>query len=130
VASQTLSLPLSKIKIESTNTTRIANSSPTAASCGADLNGNATQLACLNIYDRLKAFAAQQLDTKQTDDIEIRNETVYLRGKPTELTWDKLILAAYFNRLNLSAQAHYATPNIHFDEKKQKGKPFSGVTSI
>jgi len=125
VAAQIFSIPLAKIKIESTNTTRVANSSPTAASCSADLNGKATQLACVNILERLKKIAAQQLNTKQPDDIEIKNEIVYLRDKPTELMWDKLIFAAYFNRINLSAQVHYATPNIYFDEKKKKGKPFA-----
>jgi xanthine dehydrogenase large subunit len=125
VVAQIFSIPLSKIKIESTNTTRVANDSSTSASSGADLNGNATKLACLNILARLKEFAAQQLNTKQPDDIEIKNETVYLQGKPTELMWDKLILEAYFNRINLSAQAHYATPDLHFDVKKKKGKPFA-----
>jgi xanthine dehydrogenase large subunit len=79
----------------------------------------------LNIDARLKAFAAQQLNTKHPDDIELKNETVYLRGEPTELTWDKLILDAYFNRINLSAQAHYATPDIYFEQSQKKGKPFA-----
>jgi xanthine dehydrogenase large subunit len=125
VVAQIFSIPLSKIKIESTNTTRIANSSPTSASSSADLNGNATKLACLNILARLKEFAAQQLNTKQPDDIEIKNETVYLRSKPTELMWEKLIFEAYFNRVNLSAHAYYATPDIYFDQSQKKGKPFA-----
>jgi xanthine dehydrogenase large subunit len=79
----------------------------------------------LNILARLKEFAAKQLNTVQPDDIEIKNENVYLRGEPTALTWNKLILDAYFNRVNLSAQAHYATPNIYFDQNQNKGKPFA-----
>nr|VFK29207.1 MAG: xanthine dehydrogenase large subunit [Candidatus Kentron sp. MB] len=125
VAARMFSIPLSRIKIESTNTTRVANASPTAASCHADLNGHAARLACLNILARLKKFIAQQLNTDRPDDIEIREETVYSRGEPTEFTWDKLISRAYFNRINLSAQAHYATPGIHFDEKTNRGKPYA-----
>jgi len=125
VAARIFSVPLSKIKMESTNTTRVPNTSPTSASYSADLNGHATRLACLNILDRLKAFAAQQLHIDQPDDIEIKDGVVYLRGEPTELTWDTLIFNAYLNRINLSSQAHYATPDLYFDEQKNKGRPFA-----
>jgi len=123
VAARIFSIPLSKIKTESVNTIRVANSSTTAASYSADLNGHAVRLACLNILARLKKFIAEQLDTDQTDDVEIKDGAVCLRGKPTDLNWDKLVLDAYFDRINLSAQAHYATPGIHFDEKTNRGKP-------
>ena len=125
VAARIFSIPLEKIKTESTNTTRVANASPTAASYSADLNGHAARLGCLNILARLKAFAAQRLDTKQPDDIEIKEGIICSKGEPTDLTWNKLISESYFNRINLSAQAHYATPGIHFHEKKNKGKPFA-----
>jgi len=125
VVSRTLSINLSRIKIESTNTTRVANASPTSASYNSDLHGNATRLACLKLLKRLTEFAAKQLDAQESADIEINNETIYLRGEETELTWEKLVNDAYFERINLSAQAHYATPNIYFDQKRFKGKPFA-----
>nr|VFJ99244.1 MAG: xanthine dehydrogenase large subunit [Candidatus Kentron sp. H] len=123
VAAHIFSISPDRIKTESVNTTRVANTSPTSASYSADLNGNATRLACLKILTRLKEFAAQQLDTGQPDNIEIKNGTVYSRGKATEFTWDKLIIDAYLNRINLSAQAHYATPGIE-PGKNQKRKRF------
>ena len=33
--------------------------------------------------------------------------------------------AAYGRRVNLSAQAHYATPKIWFDKTREKGEPFA-----
>jgi len=123
VAAQILSIDPKRIKVENTNTSRVANTSPTAASAGADLNGKATQLACLKILARLKKVAAKKLNS--SDDIKIKNEIIYLRGEPTELRWENLISTAYFNRVNLSAQAHYATPNIYFDKRLEKGKPFA-----
>ncbi|MEN8214812.1 MAG: molybdopterin cofactor-binding domain-containing protein [Pseudomonadota bacterium] len=125
VVSDIFSINVNRIKVESTNTTRVANASPTSASYSADLYGNATKLACLKLLTRIKEFAAKQLNTPHTKDIEIKNETLYLRGKPTELTWDKLISEAYLNRINLSAEGYYTTPNIHFDQSQYKGKPFA-----
>jgi xanthine dehydrogenase large subunit len=57
IAARTIGLPAERIRIETTNTTRVANTSPTAASSGADMNGRATELACRAIPDRLLAVA-------------------------------------------------------------------------
>ncbi|GAI84375.1 unnamed protein product, partial [marine sediment metagenome] len=57
--------------------------------------------------------------------ITIEQEQVLDTGKSTGLDWEQLITTAYLNRVSLSAQAHYATPYIHFDKKKEKGRPFA-----
>ncbi len=124
VAAQTFSIDPERIKLESTNTTRVSNTSPTAASSGADLNGNALLVACKALLQRLKVFAAEQLKASKKD-VEIVNEKVYVKGKETGLTWEKLIQQAFLNRVNLSEHGHYATPVIHFDMKKGKGHPFA-----
>lgn len=125
VAARTFSISPDRVKVETTNTSRVANTSPTAASCGADLNGRAAQIACNQILERLKKVAAGLLNAGILDDIEIKEETVHLDGKATDLTWEKLVNTAYWQRVNLSAQGYYATPNIHFDREKEKGKPFA-----
>ncbi|MBL1211861.1 MAG: molybdopterin-dependent oxidoreductase [Ignavibacteriae bacterium] len=125
VAEKIFSIDISKIKIETTNTTRIPNTSPTAASSGADLNGKATELACVKLFDRLIDFAKNELRCREDSKIEIVNENIIVDGVQSELNWNELIQRAYFNRINLSAQAHFATPEIHFDTKKNKGKPFA-----
>ncbi len=125
VAARTLSINPNRIKVESTNTGRVANMSPTAASTGADMNGQATKIACENILARLKTVAADKLRTNQLDAIEFKDEIVYFHGRKTDVTWTDLVTLAYFARVNLSAQAHYATPNIYFDRKKENGSPFA-----
>ena len=50
---------------------------------------------------------------------------VTVAGKPSELTWSDLALQAYLNRVDLSAHGFYATPNLHFDAEKEKGRPFA-----
>lgn len=71
------SISHARIKIESVDTTRTANTSPTVSSFSADLNGHATRLACLDILNRLKGFISRRLEIQDPDDIEIRNGTVY-----------------------------------------------------
>ncbi|HEB11446.1 MAG TPA: xanthine dehydrogenase, partial [Spirochaetales bacterium] len=125
VASEIFSISPERIKIESTNTTRAANTSPTAASTGADLNGKATEFACRIILERLRRTAAAEQGHNDPGRITIEQEQVLDTGKRTDLDWEKLITIAYLKRVSLSAQAHYATPDIHFDKKKEKGLPFA-----
>ncbi len=124
VAAQTLSTDIKRVRVESTNTTRVANTSPTAASSAADLNGKAVELACRSLLKRLKAAAAEDLGETEPEKVEIKKEVVFFDGRKTSLTWEKLIPSMYARRINLSAQAHYATPGIYFDKKKEKGSPF------
>lgn len=125
VAATIFSVDISKVKIETTNTTRSANTSATAASSGADLNGKAVEIACHNILERLIKSAKQELDADESDQIEIKDEIVYLNGNSTELNWNQLINKSYAKRISLSSQAHYAAPGIYFDKQKAKGEPFA-----
>lgn len=124
VAAQVFSINPSKVKVESTNTTRVANTSPSAASATADLNGKATELACKAILLRLKQRAAIELSGNESE-IEIKDESVWINGTQTNLTWPKLVMSCYLNRESLSESAHYATPGLHFDATKEKGNPFA-----
>ena len=124
VVAQTFSIDPAKIKVNSTNTYRIANTSPSAASATADLNGKATQIACIAILDRLKKVAANELNVA-VEIIEIKEEQVYANGNKTAIDWMKLVLTAYNKRISLSEHGHYSTPDIHFDKTKEKGHPFA-----
>lgn len=124
VAATVLGVSVNRIKLESTNTTRISNMSPTSASVGADLNGHATRLACEAVLQRLQKVAAQNFNTK--DEIKIVDETICINNQATDLNWQQLISMAYFQRVNLSAQAHYATPNVSWDwDAGPVQKPFA-----
>lgn len=124
VASSVFSVEAQRIKLESTNTSRVANTSPTAASSGADLNGNALRIACSALLIRLKNVAADLLNCT-SDEIEIKNEVVFKAAQKTEITWEKLITTAFLKRVSLTENGHYATPTIHFDKTKEKGHPFA-----
>ena len=124
VAAAIFSINPSKIKIHSTNTFRVANTSPSAASATADLNGKAVQMACETLLARLLPVAAE-LANSNANAVQFKNGIVETDGKATEVSWNEVVISAYFKRISLSEHAHYATPGIHFDAQKEKGHPFA-----
>jgi xanthine dehydrogenase large subunit len=126
VAAETFSISPGQVKVHTTNTLRVANTSPSAASATADLNGKAVLLACEAILHRLKIVAAEELNIPfLTDTVKIENGFVFHQNIQTKLDWKTLVNAAFVRRVNLSEHAHYATPGVHFDWTIAKGHPFS-----
>ncbi|MHC1704695.1 MAG: xanthine dehydrogenase molybdopterin binding subunit [Tenuifilaceae bacterium] len=124
VASKVFSVDIKRVKLESTNTSRVANTSPTAASSGADLNGNAVLIACNELLKRLKTIAAKMLNCS-IDEIRIQDELVLKNGEKTDIKWEKLVQTAFLSRICLTENGHYSTPTIFFDKTKEKGHPFA-----
>jgi len=124
VVASCFSLDPSRVRVHSTNTFRVANTSPTAASAAADLNGKAAELACAAILERLRSVAALELNTA-VEGIEIKEGTVWANGEPSAIKWDNIVMLTYNRRISLSEHAHYTPPNIHFDPDTEKGHPFS-----
>lgn len=125
VAASTLGIGADKVRVETTNTLRVPNASPTSASTGADLNGMATKYACEELRARLQKFAAQHLGRDNPDDVTWSDGMVCIGEKRTELTWEKLVAAAQWARIDLSSHAFYATPNVYHDQKTERGRPFA-----
>jgi xanthine dehydrogenase large subunit len=124
VAQSILGISANKVKLETTNTTRVANTSPTAASSTADLNGKAVEMACNSLIERLTKVAAKMLSSKEKN-ISFLEDFVFIDDKKSSLSWEALIAQAMLERVPLSENAHYATPIIHFDKTKEKGHPFA-----
>ena len=125
LAARALGIDTGKVRIESTNTTRIANMSPSAASSTTLLNGNAVVLAADQILARLRIVAAELLSESRADRISIADGEVHNGGKPAGLTWEALVQHAYQSRVGLSAHAFYATPDVHYDKQTEQGQPFA-----
>ena len=125
VAANTLGISTIKIKLETTNTTRVANTSPSAASSTTDLNGHAVYDACQQINTSFHSFIKKDLQLNKEDVIEFRNEVLFVNNQSKNISWNELIAKAYLARTNLSAKGFYATPTINFDKTKEKGHPFS-----
>lgn len=124
VAAHMFSIDASKIKVHSTSTYRIANTSPSAASATADLNGKAVEIACGEILKRLLNVAAEMTNTNSSS-ILFRDNRLWADGRQTDFTWEQVVLTAYIKRVSLSEHGHYATPEINFDASIEKGHPFA-----
>ena len=127
ICSRVFGISADRIKCNSTNTTRIANISPSAASSTTDLNGNATIVACREILEGMKQVAAKELGC-QSSCISIKNGLVLVETKPTKLTWEQLVLKTYFARVQLMAHGFYTPPRLHYDPIKGHGRPFHYYT--
>lgn len=124
VAVSVFKIDSENIKIESTNTTRVANTSPSAASATADLNGKALLIACKALEKRLKENISKYTDCP-SENIDFKSDGIYLNKIKSDLTWNQIINKAFLDRVNLSESGHYSTPLIHFDKSKEKGHPFA-----
>jgi xanthine dehydrogenase/oxidase len=93
VAAQELGVPLDAIFTQDAATYFTANTSPTAASSGSDLNGMAVKNACDQLNERLAPYWA-----KFGPDADMKT----------------IAHAAYFDRVNLSANGFYKTPEIGY----------------
>lgn len=121
IVAQAFSLDMNKVRITATNTDKVPNTSPTAASSGTDLNGMAALNAANTIKTRLINFISHHFEVDSTKVIFDHNMINYGQG---EISFPELISLAYLNRISLSSTGYYATPKIHYDRSKSEGKPF------
>lgn len=125
ITASAFGIDISLVKTENTNTTRNANTSATAASSGADLNGNAALIACKGILRRLEDLYRSKHNLSDSDSVEIKNGKVFVNEVEQSMSWNELVSYAYLSRVDLSEHGFYATPEIHFNPKTNKGKPFA-----
>ncbi|TFW18473.1 xanthine dehydrogenase molybdopterin binding subunit [Massilia arenosa] len=117
-----LGVDFARVRVSATDTSKVANTSATAASTGADLNGKAAQDAARQIRDRLAAFAATKHGGAAAD-VRFADDIVYVNGM--EIDFPQLVQQAYLARVQLWSDGFYATPGLHWDPKTMTGNPFS-----
>ena len=116
-----LGIPFSKVKVSSTRTDKVPNTSASAASSTTDLNGAAALNAISKIKINLATYVKRKYKIKSDEGI-YENGMIKFKGKTFK--FNSLIKEAYLNRVSLSSSGFYATPKIHFDKKNFKGRPF------
>ncbi|WP_207002974.1 xanthine dehydrogenase molybdopterin binding subunit [Trinickia mobilis] len=121
VVANEFGLALSRVRVSATDTSKVANTSATAASTGSDLNGKAAEAAARAIRERLAALAAQQLGGNAQD---VRFEQGSVIGNGGAMPFEQLVNAAYLARIQLWSDGFYATPKVHWDAKTLTGHPF------
>jgi xanthine dehydrogenase large subunit len=121
VVADVFGLPLAQVRVTATDTSKIANTSATAASTGSDLNGKAAEDAATTIRERLAQVAAQTLGGEAA---KVRFEQGQVIGEGAAMPFAQLVNAAYLARVQLWSDGFYATPKIHWDASTMTGHPF------
>ncbi|MEX3922677.1 xanthine dehydrogenase molybdopterin binding subunit [Paraburkholderia sp. BR10936] len=121
VVAGTLGLPLARVRVSAADTSKVANTSATAASTGSDLNGKAAEDAALTIRARLAAFAAAQYGGSPED---VAFEDSQVRANGTAIAFGEFVELAYMKRVQLWSDGFYATPKVHWDARTLTGHPF------
>ncbi|GMU60438.1 MAG: dehydrogenase [Myxococcaceae bacterium] len=127
IAAHELGLSPQAIRVMATATDKVPNTSATAASSGADLNGQAVKQACEALRERLRPVAARLLGvpTSSAGELLFAGGRVFLPSRPElALPFEKVTAEAYLQQVPLSATGFYKTPDIHFDKATGRGKPF------
>ena len=122
VVAHELGIPLELVRVSATDTSKVANTSATAASTGADLNGKAAQDAAHTIRQRLAEFFAK-LHGGDAKTVVFAAGAVHL-GEHS-MAFADLAQKAYLSRVQLWSDGFYATPGLHWDPKTMTGRPFS-----
>lgn len=130
VVAKELGVHIDRIRKEPTNTKRVGNASPTAASSGTDLNGNAALHAAKQLKERLIGAAATYFKEKygleeDLKQIVMKDDFVWdQRIAESKIGFGELCHYAYLQRIDLGAHGFYATPGIYYDRDKGEGTPF------
>ncbi|MFJ3470097.1 xanthine dehydrogenase molybdopterin binding subunit [Pseudomonas sp. NPDC090201] len=121
VVAEVFQVDFSRVQITATNTDKVPNTSPTAASSGADLNGKAAQNAAETIKQRLVEFAARHYKCEESQ-VEFRNG--HVRVGEQVISFDTLAQQAWMGQVSLSSTGYYKTPKIYYDRSQARGRPF------
>ncbi len=124
VAAQSLGVKLEQVRPMPTRTDKIPNTSATAASTGADLNGGAVRDACEKIKGRLAVVAAQEFSVSPQDIIFEEGLIWSIWNPDKTTTFKEIVKKAYSQRVQLFSDGFYRTPDLHWDRDRMQGKPF------
>lgn len=121
VVAEEFQVDLDRIKITSTVTDKVPNTTATAASSGTDMNGAAAQIAARQIKERLIDFAAEHY---KVDKGRILFEPSRVRIGNQLIAFDDLVKQAYHELVSLSAFGYYRNPEISVDPVTMKGRAY------
>ncbi|MCS3468177.1 xanthine dehydrogenase large subunit [Pseudomonas sp. JUb42] len=121
VVAEVFQVDIGRIQITATNTDKVPNTSPTAASSGTDLNGKAAQNAAEILKQRLVEFAARHYQVPESE-VEFRNG--HVRVGEQLLSFAALAQQAWMGQVSLSSTGYYKTPKIFYDRTQARGRPF------
>jgi len=121
IVADVFAVPVDRVRVTATRTDKVPNTSATAASSGADLNGMAAFNAAEQIRARLADFAAAKFGVAP-EAVHFTRDGVLANGEL--VPFDTLCRMAHIGRVSLSSTGFYATPKIEYDRATHRGRPF------
>lgn len=124
VAAKMLGIPVSRIRVDTTNTSILPNTSATAASSGSDLNGMAVKHAIDQLTHRLSACMCREWEIPEQQ-LEFKEGMLVHPDDPEQsVPFGVAVKRAYLNQVSLSAGGYYRTPGLSFNPALRQGKAF------
>jgi len=138
IAAKEFGVGTASVRVSATNTSKVPNTSATAASSGTDLNGGAVVDAIATLKSRIATSLAGYFNADPSKpgpssdtltspgEIEFADGFIFDRSHPSRripfaAAMDLLIL----RQVSLSAAGFYAVPGIGWDKEKGWGRPFN-----
>jgi xanthine dehydrogenase large subunit len=124
VVAHELGVNFERVRVTATDTSKVANTSATAASTGTDLNGKAAQDAARQLRERLAKFAAEKFGggTVTPEQVRFANDRVIVGDDA--IPFGEVVQKAYLARVQLWSDGFYATPKLYWDQATMQGRPF------
>jgi xanthine dehydrogenase large subunit len=124
VVADTLGVSWNRVVVTASDTSKVPNASPTAASSGTDLNAMAAKLAAQEIRSRLLAVYVS-LHKVPLESVCMENDRIFsTHNNAPEISFEEIVKQAYLRRVQLWSDGFYRTPKIHYDRKTLSGRPF------
>ena len=122
VVAEEFGVPLDFVRITATNTAKVPNASPTAASSGLRHQRHGGEDRGRRRSARAWPASPREIWDVAPEKIEFREGRVF--GGNASMSFGELAKACRLNRVGLSAAGYYKTPEISWDRAAVKGKPF------
>ncbi len=145
VLAHAFGVPVAQVKVMATSTEKNHNTSPTAASSGADINCSAAlkaaealklRLAWLyqnilsgTLMNEINECPPLQVEKIQMTEFEFRDSQIHHLPSGGKIAFQELVKRAYLNRMSLGEYAHYKTEGLGFDKVRGQGTPFQYFTN-
>lgn len=131
IAAIELGIDIDHVKVTATDTSKVPNTSPTAASSGTDMNGMAVKNAISTLKERITEKIACHFSNtcgnpqSKEEDIVFDNNYIFDSVNPDrKISFLEAVNFVYLQRVSLSATGYYRTPGVEFDRDSGKGTPF------
>ena len=131
IAAAELGISIDRVRVNATNTSKVPNTSATAASSGTDMNGAAVKNAIETLKLRIAECVAGMFNEKNPslktskDDIRFESDVIFdSKHSERKIDFAEAMAQMVLRQVSLSSTGYFRTPGIGWDREKGVGTPF------